>query len=86
MRRQGQYADSGINPMVAAQMQNMLAQRSQQNSGPRHHPGMSDSFQLGEEHRYTSSKEVQWQWGRDAPKGSNQLTSQLYAEGKYFLT
>ncbi|WOK97853.1 hypothetical protein Cni_G06561 [Canna indica] len=82
MRRQGQYSDSGINPMVAAQMQHMSGQRLQLNSGSSHFAGGSDSFRSSEEHQYMSSKsEGQWQWDRDGQKGSNQISSQSYKEG-----
>lgn len=81
MRRQGQYAD--INPAMAAQMQHMSGQRLQHSSDMSHFPGGSDSFQHGEEHHYMPSKaEGQWQWDRDGTKGSNQLPSQLYKEGR----
>ncbi|CAL9149016.1 unnamed protein product [Musa hybrid cultivar] len=80
--QQGQYADLGINPLVAAQMQYMSAQSVQHNSGMSHFPSGSDSFQPGEEHQYMPSKEEgQWQWNRNDPKGSNHL-SQLYKEGQ----
>ncbi|URD96814.1 hypothetical protein MUK42_34555 [Musa troglodytarum] len=84
MRRQGQYAD--INPAIAAQMQHMSGQRLQHSSDMSHFPGGSDSFQHGEEHHYMPSKsEEQWQWDRDGTKGSNQLPSQLYKEGRCCL-
>lgn len=86
MRRQGQYADPGINPMVAAEMQHLSAQRLQQNSGMNHFPGRADSLQTEEEPQYMSSKsERQWQWDRDGPKGSNQPSSHMYKEGKLAL-
>lgn len=88
MRRQGQYTDSGINPMVTAQMQQRLsAQRLLHNSGARNYPGGSGSFQPGEEHQHMYSKaEGQWQWDRDGIKtGLNQLPSQMYKEGRHFF-
>ncbi|RWV92108.1 hypothetical protein BHE74_00037768 [Ensete ventricosum] len=84
MRRQGQYAD--INPAIAAQMQHMSGQRLQHSSDMSHFSGGSDSFQHGEEHHYMPSKaEGQWQWDRDGTKGSNQISSQLYKEGRCCL-
>ncbi|XP_077245198.1 uncharacterized protein LOC143885096 isoform X5 [Tasmannia lanceolata] len=66
MRRQGQYVDSGVNPLVAAQMQHMSAQRMQHN----HLPARSDSLPIDDEHKYIASKaEAQWQWDRNGPKG-----------------
>ncbi|KAG1333902.1 Centrosome-associated protein CEP250 [Cocos nucifera] len=83
MRRQGQYADPGINPMVAAEMQQLSAHRLQQNSGMNHFPGRADSLRTEEEPQYVSSKsERQWQWDRDGPKGSNQPSSHMYKEGQ----
>ncbi|XP_077245199.1 uncharacterized protein LOC143885096 isoform X6 [Tasmannia lanceolata] len=79
MRRQGQYVDSGVNPLVAAQMQHMSAQRMQHN----HLPARSDSLPIDDEHKYIASKaEAQWQWDRNGPKGSNPLSSHLYKEGQ----
>lgn len=83
MRRQGQYADPGINPMVAAQMQHMSAQRLQHNSGMNHFPGRADSLQTDGEQQFMSSKaEGQWQWDRDGPKGLNQPSSNMFKEGQ----
>ncbi|XP_042376772.1 uncharacterized protein LOC121970251 [Zingiber officinale] len=85
MRRQAQYTDSGINPMITAQMQQRLSeQRLLHNSGARNYPGGSSSFQPGEERQHMYSKaEGQWQWDRDGIKsGLNQLPSQMYKEGQ----
>ncbi|ONK68835.1 uncharacterized protein A4U43_C05F16510 [Asparagus officinalis] len=80
MRRPGQYGDSAINQMVAAQMQHAQAQR---NSGMGHYPGRADSVQADEGHQYMSSKaEGQWQWDRDGVKGSNVPSSHMYKEGQ----
>lgn len=87
MRRQGQYADPGINPMVAAQMQHMSAQRLQHKSGMSHFPGRAASLRTDEEQQYLSSKaEGQGQWDADGLKGSNQLSSHMYKEGTLALS
>uniref|UniRef100_A0A1D1YH16 Centrosome-associated protein CEP250 n=1 Tax=Anthurium amnicola TaxID=1678845 RepID=A0A1D1YH16_9ARAE len=81
MRRQGQYADPGLNQAVAAQMQHMSAHRMQHSSGM-NFPGRSDSLRSEDDHQYTSSKaEGQWQWDRDGQRGSSALTSHGYGEG-----
>ncbi|XP_077225834.1 ubiquitin carboxyl-terminal hydrolase isoform X2 [Tasmannia lanceolata] len=83
MRRQGQYGDSGVNPLVASQMQQMSAQRVQHNSAMSRFPGLPDTLPIDDEHKYITSKaEGQWQWDRDGPKGSNPLSSHLYKEGQ----
>lgn len=84
MRRQGQYADPGMNPMVAAQMQqHMSAQRLQQLSGNSQYSGR-DPIQPGEDHQYNLSKmEGQWQWHRDGSKDSSELPPYAYNEGKF---
>ncbi|OAY74536.1 hypothetical protein ACMD2_10693 [Ananas comosus] len=84
MRRQGQYADPGMNPMVAAQMQqHMSAQRLQQLSGNSQYSGR-DSMQPGEDHQYNLSKmEGQWQWHQDGSKDSSELPPYAYTEGKF---
>ncbi|KAG0473787.1 hypothetical protein HPP92_015138 [Vanilla planifolia] len=76
MRRSGHYGDASVNPMMAAQMQHMSAQRMQYNSAVGHFPGRTD-----EEHEYQSSKaEGQWQWDRDGPKGSKPMSPHMYKE------
>ncbi|XP_043697930.1 uncharacterized protein LOC122648774 [Telopea speciosissima] len=83
MRRLGQYADSGVNAYVSAQMQHMSAQRMQHNSAMNHFPGRPDVLPSEEEQRYMSSKtEGQWQWDRDDPKASNSMSSHVYSEGQ----
>uniref|UniRef100_A0A6V7QSY3 Uncharacterized protein n=1 Tax=Ananas comosus var. bracteatus TaxID=296719 RepID=A0A6V7QSY3_ANACO len=83
MRRQGQYADPGMNPMVAAQIQqHMSAQRLQQLSGNSQYSGR-DPMQPGEDHHYNLSKmEGQWQWHRDGSKDSSELPPYAYNEGQ----
>ncbi|KAJ8649604.1 hypothetical protein MRB53_002627 [Persea americana] len=83
MRRQGQYADSGVSRMMAAQLQQLSAQRMQHNSAMNHYSGQPDTLPIDEERKYIASKvEGQWQWDRDGPKGPNSLSSQLYKEGQ----
>ncbi|XP_010263065.1 PREDICTED: uncharacterized protein LOC104601440 [Nelumbo nucifera] len=83
MRRQGQYADSGVNSYAAAQMQQMSAQRMQHNPAMNHFPGRPDALPKEEEHPYMSSKAGgQWQWDRDGPKASDPMSSHLYNEGQ----
>ncbi|KAJ4978531.1 hypothetical protein NE237_009311 [Protea cynaroides] len=83
MRRSGQYADSGVNAYVSAQIQHMSAQRMQHNSAMNHFPGRLDALPSEEEHHYVSSKtEKQWQWDRDGPKASNSTSSHVYNEGQ----
>ncbi|KAG9445257.1 hypothetical protein H6P81_016597 [Aristolochia fimbriata] len=80
MRRQGQYADAGVNPLVSSQMQQH--QRMQHNPVINHFPGRQDALSGEEETKYMISKaEGQWQWDRDGPRGSNQLPSHPYKEG-----
>lgn len=84
MRRQGQYADSGVSRMMAAQLQQLSAQRMQHNSAMNHYSGQPDTLPIDEECKYITSKvEGQWQWDRDGPKGPSSLSSQLYKEGKF---
>ncbi|XP_072975494.1 uncharacterized protein [Typha angustifolia] len=79
MRDQGQYAEPGINPMVAAQMQHMSAQRLQ-------HPGNSqfvgrDLSRAGEDRQYMTLKaEGGWQWDRDTTNDPNQLPEYSFNE------
>ncbi|KAL5999394.1 hypothetical protein ACLOJK_040854 [Asimina triloba] len=83
MRRQGQYSDSRINPMVSAHLQQMSNQRIQQNSAMTHFPGRPDTLPT-DEHKYLPSKaEGQWHWDRDVVKGSDALPSHLYRDGKF---
>ncbi|OVA07192.1 hypothetical protein BVC80_1289g117 [Macleaya cordata] len=82
MRRPGQFSEPGVNSYGSSQMQHMSAQRMQQGSGANHFPGRPDALPSDEEHPYISSKaEGQWQWDRDGPKGSNQMSSHIF-EGK----
>lgn len=78
MRRPGQYGDAGVNPMMAAQMQQMSAQtqRMQYNSGVGNYAGHPD-----EEHQYMASKaERQWQWDMDS-KGAKPMSPDMYKAG-----
>ncbi|XP_042512227.1 uncharacterized protein LOC122087231 [Macadamia integrifolia] len=83
MRRSGQYADSGVDAYVSAQLHHMSAQRMQHNSAMNQFPGRPDALPSEEEHHYMSSKtEGQWQWDREAIKASNSMPSHLYSEGQ----
>nr|CAN61671.1 hypothetical protein VITISV_040428 [Vitis vinifera] len=67
MRRQGQYADSGVNAYVTAQMQHMSGQRMEHKSS--HFQGRLEGLNSEKEHLYGTSKvEGQWRWERDGPK------------------
>lgn len=78
MSRQDHYSDSGMNQMIAAQMQHAQAQRPPQNAGIGHYPGRAD-----EESQYMSSKAGgQWQWNRDGPKASHAISPHMYHEGQ----
>ncbi|XP_068651060.1 uncharacterized protein [Aristolochia californica] len=80
MRRQGQYADAGVNQLVASQMQQN--QRMQHNPAINLFPGRQDALSGEDETKYMIPKaEGQWQWDRDGPRGSNQLPSHPYKEG-----
>lgn len=84
MRRQGQYADSGVNAYVTAQMQHMSGQRMEHKSS--HFQGRLEGLNSEKEHLYGTSKvEGQWRWERDGPKVSN--PSHVFNEGNsYTLT
>ncbi|ERN03729.1 uncharacterized protein LOC18431883 isoform X2 [Amborella trichopoda] len=83
MRRQNQYAGSAVNPMVAAQMQHMSAQRMHHSSAMNAYPGRSDAPPLDEEQKFMSSKaEAQWQWDGDDLKGHGSLASQMFKDGQ----
>ncbi|XP_020579840.1 uncharacterized protein LOC110024299 isoform X2 [Phalaenopsis equestris] len=78
MRRPGHYGDAGVNPMMAAQMQHMSAQRMQYNSGVGNFAGHA-----GEEHQYMPSKaERQWQWEVDGSKGAKSMSPDMYKSGQ----
>ncbi|KAK9280168.1 hypothetical protein L1049_013855 [Liquidambar formosana] len=81
MRRQGQYADSGINAYVAAQMQHMSGQRMDHKSG--HFQGRPEALNSEKEHPYATSKaEGRWRWERDGSKVSNSMSSNMFNEGQ----
>lgn len=78
MRRPGQYGDAGVNPMMAAQMQHMSAQRMQYNSGVGNFVGRAD-----EEQQYMTSKdERQWPWDMDGSKGAKPMSPDMYKAGQ----
>lgn len=85
MRRQGQYADSGVNVYVTAQMQHMSGQRMEHKSG--HFQGRLEGLN-SEEHLYGTSKvDGQWRWERDGSKVSTPMPSHVFNEGNgYALT
>ncbi|MBA0807169.1 hypothetical protein Gohar_022992, partial [Gossypium harknessii] len=68
MRRQGQYADSGGNAYVSAQMQHMPAQRMEIKSGQ--FQGQLEAFTPERDQPYRTPKsDGQWTWERDGSKG-----------------
>ncbi|XP_068635479.1 uncharacterized protein [Aristolochia californica] len=80
MRRQGQYADTGVNPLVASQMQQH--QGMQRNPAINHFPGRQIALSGEDETKYLIQKaESQWPWDRDGPRGSKQSASHPYKEG-----
>ncbi|KAH9322652.1 hypothetical protein KI387_017291 [Taxus chinensis] len=82
MRRQGAYGGSNVNPLVAAQMQHIAAQRMQHNPGLNPYPARPDVPPLEEEQRYMSSKaEGHWQWEGGDTKGPN-MPPHMYKEGQ----
>lgn len=82
MRRQGGYGGSNVNPLVAAQMQHIAAQRMQHNPGLHAFPGRPDVPPLDEEQRYMSSKaEGHWQWEGGDPNVPN-MPPHIYKEGQ----
>ncbi|XP_021628623.1 uncharacterized protein LOC110626817 isoform X3 [Manihot esculenta] len=83
MRRQGQYADSGANAYVGAQMQHISAQRMDSRSDNDHFQGRLEAFTPEREHPYVTSKaEGQWRWERDESKVSNPMASRILNEGQ----
>eukprot|EP01018_Ginkgo_biloba_P010743 Gb_11503 [translate_table: standard] len=83
MRRQGPYGGSNVNPLVAAQMQHIAAQRMQHNPGLNPFPGRPDVAPLDEEQRYMSSKaEGHWQWEGGDPNVPNSVPPHMYKEGQ----
>lgn len=81
MRRQGQYADSGGNAYVPAQMQHMPAQRMEIKSGQ--FQGQLEAFTPERDQPYRTPKsDGQWRWERDGSKVSNQITPKMFNEGK----
>ncbi|PPD67086.1 hypothetical protein GOBAR_DD36033 [Gossypium barbadense] len=81
MRRQGQYADSGGNAYVSAQMQHMPAQRMEIKSGQ--FQGQLEAFTPERDQPYRTPKsDGQWRWERDGSKVSNQMTPKMFNEGK----
>ncbi|KAH7675293.1 hypothetical protein IHE45_08G126700 [Dioscorea alata] len=82
MRQHGNYADSGVNPMMAAQMHHMAAQKSQHNPGVNQFPGREGSLRAEDERQYIPKAEGQWQWDREASKPSNSLPSHMLDEGQ----
>ncbi|XP_012443675.1 uncharacterized protein LOC105768341 [Gossypium raimondii] len=81
MRRQGQYADSGGNAYVSAQMQHMPAQRMEIKSG--HFQGQLEAFTPERDQPYRTPKsDGQWRWERDGSKVSNQMTPKMFNEGQ----
>lgn len=81
MRRQGQYADSGGNAYVSAQMQHMPAQRMEIKSGQ--FQGQLEAFTPERDQPYRTPKsDGQWRWERDGSKVSNQITPKMFNEGQ----
>lgn len=81
MRRQGQYADSGGNAYVPAQMQHMPAQRMEIKSGQ--FQGQLEAFTPERDQPYRTPKsDGQWRWERDGSKVSNQMTPKMFNEGQ----
>ncbi|MBA0836047.1 hypothetical protein Goarm_008291, partial [Gossypium armourianum] len=67
MRRQGQYADSGGNAYVSAQMQHMPTQRMEIKSGQ--FQGQLEAFTPERDQPYRTPKsDGQWRWERDGSK------------------
>ena len=82
MRRQGQYADSGVNAYAGGQMHHMSSQRME--NKPVHFQGRLEAFTPEREHPYGNSKaEGQWRWERDESKMSNSMASHMFNEGKW---
>ena len=81
MRRQGQYADSGGNAYVSAQMQHMPAERMEQKSD--HFQGQLEAFTPERDQPYgTPKSDGQWRWERDGSKVSNPMAAKMFNEGK----
>ena len=67
MRRQGQYATSGVNAHVTAQARHMPGQRTEHKSS--HFQGQLEGLNSEKEHlNGTSTVEGQWKWERVFPK------------------
>lgn len=81
MRRQGQYADSGVNAYAGGQIHHMSSQRME--NKPVHFQGRLEAFTPEREHPYGNSKaEGQWRWERDDSKMSNSMASHMFNEGQ----
>ncbi|GAB4836210.1 hypothetical protein Ancab_001126 [Ancistrocladus abbreviatus] len=74
------YMEGNVNAYMATQLQQMSAQRMQQQSpGMNSFPGRPDSFPAEEERPYASAQpEGQWHWERDAQR----MSPHLYSEGR----
>ena len=82
MRRQGQYADSGVNTYADGQMHRMSNQWME--NKPVHFQGRLKAFTSERGHPYGNSKaEGQWRWERDESKMSNSMASHMFNEGKW---
>eukprot|EP00252_Welwitschia_mirabilis_P012966 TRINITY_DN2863_c0_g1_i1.p1 TRINITY_DN2863_c0_g1~~TRINITY_DN2863_c0_g1_i1.p1 ORF type:complete len:302 (+),score=76.06 TRINITY_DN2863_c0_g1_i1:288-1193(+) len=82
MRRQGAYGGSGVNQLVAAQMQHIAAQRMQHNSGMNAFPVRPDVPPMDEDQRYASSKpEGHWHWEVGDPNAAN-MSTLMYKESQ----
>jgi hypothetical protein len=82
MRRQGQYGESDINSMVAAQLHHYQAQERVPQHPDNSYPGR-DSAQASGEHQYATPKVRQSQWDQGGPNMSSQAPSYSYNEGMY---
>ncbi|KAF4374167.1 hypothetical protein G4B88_020559 [Cannabis sativa] len=81
MRRQGQYADSGVNSYVAPQMHHASGQMIDNNSAQ--FEGRLEAFTPERDNPYLAPKtEGQWRWERDGSRMSNSLNSQMFSEGR----
>ncbi|KAM6576601.1 hypothetical protein CsatB_028438 [Cannabis sativa] len=81
MRRQGQYADSGVNSYVAPQMHHASGQMIDNNSAQ--FEGRLEAFTPERDNPYLAPKtEGQWRWERDGSRMSNSLNSQMFSEGQ----
>jgi hypothetical protein len=75
MRRQGQYIDSGMNPMM--QQQNIYPR--QQLSGSAH--SMQDPMRPADAHYSGASRPVEGQWHRDHDSGNDPNKISTYSIG-----